>query len=91
VSVEHHRVMIVGRWRGLHHTAARLGRAEVHDVALIEPSDRHYYQPLWPFTGWERSAHGPDSAVGRYATNAQFVLLDFAPGLAFDLSWFPVK
>ena len=48
-------------------TAGRLGRAEVHDVALIEPSDRRYYQPLWPFTGWERSAHGPDSA-GRYAS-----------------------
>lgn len=31
--------------------AARLGRAGLHDVAVIEPSDRHYYQPLWTLVG----------------------------------------
>jgi sulfide:quinone oxidoreductase len=51
VSVEHHRVVIVGGGAAGITMAARLGRAEVHDVALIEPSARHYYQPLWTLVG----------------------------------------
>jgi sulfide:quinone oxidoreductase len=31
--------------------AARLRRAGVADVAVVEPSDRHYYQPLWTLVG----------------------------------------
>jgi sulfide:quinone oxidoreductase len=51
VSVEHHRVLIVGGGAAGITVAARLGRAGLHDVALIEPSDRHYYQPLWTLVG----------------------------------------
>jgi sulfide:quinone oxidoreductase len=32
-------------------TAARLRRAGVRDVAVVEPSDQHYYQPLWTLVG----------------------------------------
>jgi sulfide:quinone oxidoreductase len=31
--------------------AARLRRTGEHDVAIIEPSDRHYYQPIWTLIG----------------------------------------
>lgn len=31
--------------------AARLLRAGIRDVAVIEPSDKHYYQPLWTLVG----------------------------------------
>ncbi len=51
MSVEHHRVVIVGGGAAGITMAARLGRAGLHDVALIEPSDRHYYQPLWTLVG----------------------------------------
>jgi NADH dehydrogenase FAD-containing subunit len=51
VSVEHHRVVIVGGGAAGVTVAARLGRADLDDVALIEPSDRHYYQPLWTLVG----------------------------------------
>ncbi len=51
MSVEHHRVVIVGGGAAGVTVAARLARAAPDDVALIEPSDRHYYQPLWTLVG----------------------------------------
>ena len=36
--------------------AARLRRAGVEDVAVLEPSDTHYYQPLWTLVGGGRAA-----------------------------------
>ena len=32
-------------------TAAALRRAGVDDIAVLEPSDTHYYQPLWTLVG----------------------------------------
>jgi sulfide:quinone oxidoreductase len=48
---DHHRVLIVGGGTAGITVAARLGRAGVADVAIIEPSDVHYYQPLWTLVG----------------------------------------
>jgi sulfide:quinone oxidoreductase len=47
----HHRVLILGGGTAGITVAARLRRAEVGGVAIIEPSDRHYYQPLWTLVG----------------------------------------
>lgn len=48
----HHQVVIVGGGTGGIAVAARLRRAMPGtDVAIIEPSDRHYYQPLWTLVG----------------------------------------
>jgi sulfide:quinone oxidoreductase len=47
----HHRVVIVGGGSGGVSVAARLLRSGVDDVALVEPSARHYYQPLWTLVG----------------------------------------
>jgi len=49
--VHRHRVLIIGGGAGGICVAARLRRAGVHDVALVEPSPTHYYQPLWTLVG----------------------------------------
>ncbi len=47
----HHRIVIVGGGTAGISVAARLRRAGQEDVALIEPSALHYYQPLWTLVG----------------------------------------
>ncbi len=48
---EHHKVVIVGGGTGGIVTAAILRRAGESDIAVIEPSDKHYYQPIWTLVG----------------------------------------
>jgi len=48
---EHHRIVIVGGGTAGLSVAARLLRKEQDDVAVIEPSEKHYYQPLWTLVG----------------------------------------
>lgn len=48
----HHEIVIVGGGTAGITVAARLKRADRSlDVAIIEPSDKHYYQPLWTLVG----------------------------------------
>lgn len=47
----HHRVVIVGGGDAGISVAARLRRAGFRDVAVVEPSATHYYQPLWTLVG----------------------------------------
>jgi len=48
----HHHVVVVGGGNGGISVAARLLRAaRGTDVAIIEPSSMHYYQPLWTLVG----------------------------------------
>ncbi len=49
----HHQVVIVGGGTAGITVAARLtkGWFNALDVAVIEPSDKHYYQPLWTLVG----------------------------------------
>jgi sulfide:quinone oxidoreductase len=51
--VTHHRVVIVGGGTAGISVAARLckGWSNKADVAIIEPSEKHYYQPLWTLVG----------------------------------------
>lgn len=46
-----HRVVIVGGGNAGISVAARLARAGAEDIAIIEPSETHYYQPLWTLVG----------------------------------------
>lgn len=46
-----YQVLIVGGGTAGITVAARLLRKGYTDVAVIEPSDRHYYQPLWTLVG----------------------------------------
>jgi len=49
---EHHKIVVVGGGTGGITVAARLCRAlDEPDVAIIEPSATHYYQPLWTLVG----------------------------------------
>ncbi len=49
---EHHSIVVVGGGTAGITVAARLCRAlDEPDVAIIEPSDTHYYQPLWTLVG----------------------------------------
>ncbi|MGV0644156.1 FAD/NAD(P)-binding oxidoreductase [Mycolicibacterium sp. XJ2546] len=46
-----HQIVIVGGGTAGISVAARLLRRGHSDVAVIEPSDTHYYQPLWTLVG----------------------------------------
>lgn len=46
-----HKVLIVGGGTAGITVAARLFRKGYSDVAILEPSDTHYYQPLWTLVG----------------------------------------
>jgi sulfide:quinone oxidoreductase len=45
------RVLIIGGGTAGLTVAARLARAGQDDIAIIEPSEKHYYQPLWTLVG----------------------------------------
>jgi sulfide:quinone oxidoreductase len=47
----HHRVLIIGGGTAGISVAARLRRHRIDDVCVIEPSEAHYYQPLWTLVG----------------------------------------
>jgi sulfide:quinone oxidoreductase len=46
-----HRTLIIGGGSAGIDVAARLRRAGEKDVAVVEPSEVHYYQPLWTLVG----------------------------------------
>jgi len=50
-SKSHHRIVVVGGGDAGISVAARLRRAGINDVAVVEPSTSHYYQPLWTLVG----------------------------------------
>jgi sulfide:quinone oxidoreductase len=64
-----HEIVVIGGGNGGISVAARLCRAlRSPDIAIIEPSDRHYYQPLWTLVGGgvfpkERSEHNEASVI----------------------------
>jgi len=53
---QRHQVVIIGGGTGGITVAARLKRAGLADVALIEPGETHYYQPLWTLVGGGRAS-----------------------------------
>ena len=65
----HHRVVIIGGGNAGISVAARLRKADKElDVAIIEPSTKHYYQPLWTLVGGgvfpkQRSEHEEASVI----------------------------
>ncbi|MFM8222565.1 MAG: FAD/NAD(P)-binding oxidoreductase, partial [Planctomycetaceae bacterium] len=86
-TTEHHEVVIVGGGTAGITVAARLaggwwGRRR--DVAVIEPSDKHYYQPLWTLVGAglarkEVTERPERSVIPRGVTWLRDAVSEFAP------------
>ncbi len=55
-----HKILIIGGGSAGISVDARLLRKGHTDVAVIEPSDMHYYQPLWILVGGLGDAKGGD-------------------------------
>ncbi len=51
MGTSHHRIVIIGGGTAGIAVAARLGLHKETDIALVEPSTKHYYQPLWTLVG----------------------------------------
>jgi sulfide:quinone oxidoreductase len=51
----HHQTLILGGGNAGLSVASRLRKAGQQDVAVIEPGDKHYYQPLWTLVGGGRA------------------------------------
>jgi len=84
-SSVHHRVLIVGGGTAGITVAARLARKiGGSDIVLIEPSDKHYYQPLWTLVGGgifpkERSERNEAKLIPRGVTWVRDAVTGFEP------------
>src|SRR5574341_873685 len=80
-----HNVVIIGGGNGGISVAARLCRTlRSPDVAVIEPSEKHYYQPLWTLVGGgvfpkERSEHTEASVMPAKAAWIQDSVAEIHP------------
>lgn len=53
---QHHRIVVIGAGTAGIAVAARLANHGESDVAVIDPSRKHYYQPLWTLVGGGRAS-----------------------------------
>lgn len=51
MSAKHVAILIIGGGTAGITVAAQLRARGVGDIAIVEPSDKHYYQPLWTLVG----------------------------------------
>jgi len=81
----HHKILVVGAGTGGVTVAARLCRAlDRPDVAIVDPSDKHYYQPLWTLVGAgvrpkEVTERPQASVIPAGATWIRDAVTEFAP------------
>lgn len=80
----HHQIVIVGGGAAGLGIAARLLHAGCKDVAIVEPSDKHYYQPLWTLAGAgivgrEKSVRSMGSLIPNGAEWIQDAVAEFDP------------
>ncbi len=82
----HHRIVIVGGGTAGITVAAQLNRGwfQRHDIAILDPSDKHYYQPLWTLVGAglarkESTEHSEASVIPRGVTWLREAVAEFLP------------
>jgi sulfide:quinone oxidoreductase len=85
-ETRHHQVVIVGGGTGGISVAARLCRGWFNnpDVAVIEPSEHHFYQPLWTLVGGgaaarEKSVRNESSVMPKKANWIRDSVESFEP------------
>lgn len=84
-GTRYHEVVIIGGGNAGISVAARLRRARKDlDVAIIEPSTKHYYQPLWTLVGGgvfpkERSERSEASVVPAGVTWIRDAVVEVCP------------
>ena len=83
VTTAHYRAVIVGGGTAGISVAARLA-GKVDSLAVIEPSDKHYYQPLWTLVGGgcakrETSERSEASVMPKQATWIRDAVTEFDP------------
>jgi sulfide:quinone oxidoreductase len=84
-AIRHHKIVVVGGGSGGIDTAARLCRKlKDPDLAIVEPNEDHYYQPLWTLVGAgvvprEKSRHGERGLIPKKATWIRDRVTEFAP------------
>lgn len=85
-SIVHHQVVIVGGGTAGVTVAAKLtkGWGNDTDVAIIDPSDNHYYQPAWTLVGAgafrkEATRRDEASVIPAKAKWIQDAVVEFAP------------
>lgn len=82
----HHQIVIVGGGTAGITVAARLTRGwfQRPDVAVIEPAEKHYYQPLWTLVGAglarKESTERPEaSVIPKHVTWIRDAVAEFVP------------
>lgn len=81
----HHKILIIGGGTAGITVAARLARKiSGSDIAIIEPSDKHYYQPLWTLVGGgifpkERSERDESKLIPKHVTWIRDAVTAFEP------------
>ena len=73
-----HKILIIGGGTAGLTVAARLRRAGESDVAIIEPSEKHFYQPLWTLVGAGCVRRGDDAQRSDYIASGVTWIKDSA-------------
>lgn len=81
----HHEILIIGGGTAGITVAARLARKiPAGDIAIVEPSDKHYYQPMWTLIGGgifnkKRSERGEAALIPKGVTWLRDAVTTFEP------------
>jgi sulfide:quinone oxidoreductase len=84
-ATRHHKILVVGGGTGGITAAARLCRAlDEPDLAIVEPNEDHYYQPLWTLVGAgvvkrEKSRRGERELIPAKGTWIRDRVTEFVP------------
>ena len=81
-----HKIVILGGGTAGIITASLLRRAGQTDIAVVEPSDRHFYQPLWTLVGAgvvsaDSTARSESSYIPRGVRWIQEAVAEIEPGI----------